>query len=388
MSLFFRKAAPGESRSLSFQDVFSRGGSLAVFPDSVESSLRLVPVYAATRLIAEQFASTPMHAYRSTAEGLRERLPREPSLLAAPSAHGSVFDWKYRLVTSLLLRGNAYGLVTSVDASGWPTAVEWLNPDHVDVVDEAGGPAFYFDGRRLDRSSVVHLPAYALPGRTEGVSPLKALALTVETGQRAQQVARDWFANGTVPGGHLKNTARTIDAEDAAVAKERFTASVSSRGLLVTGQDWTYTPLGVPADEARFIESMRLTATQIATVYGIPPEMVGGETGTSMTYASVEQQSINFVNFALRPWFCRVEEALSLLLPRGQFVRFNMDALIRADTLARYQAHEIALRTGLETLDEGRALENRPPLTDEQKADMVALRPTTPATTPAGQENP
>ena len=39
---------------------------------------------------------------------------------------------------------------------------------------------------------------------------------------------------------------------------------------------------------------------------------------------------------------------------------------LRRDVVTRMQAHDIALKNGLETNDEGRALEERPPLTSEQ----------------------
>ena len=73
----------------------------------------------------------------------------------------------------------------------------------------------------------------------------------------------------------------------------------------------------------------------------------------------------------------RVEQALSAQMPRGTYAKFNADAMIRTDLLTRYQAHEIALRTGLETLDEGRLLEDKAPLTDAEKsAWLAAYKPT------------
>jgi hypothetical protein len=97
----------------------------------------------------------------------------------------------------------------------------------------------------------------------------------------------------------------------------------------------------VPPEEAQFVETMKLTTNQIAAVYGIPPEMIGGESGSSMTYANVEQQQINFVMFTLRPWLVRLEHAFSALLPDRQYVKFNSDALIRADLKTRWEVNQI-----------------------------------------------
>jgi HK97 family phage portal protein len=299
----------------------------------------------------------------------------------------SAFAWKYQAITSVLLRGNAVGIVTGVDGTGWPTSIEWQNPDHCQVDETGPNPEFYVNGRHVPRLSVVHIPGYVVAGSCWGASPLTAFKTVIETGIRAQDFGRDWFKNGAVPGGILKNTSQTVSPEVAQAARERFKVATSGRELFVTGADWDYSTLSVPADEARFIETLKLTATQIANVYGVPPERVGGETGSSMTYGNREQDSLDLVTFALRPWFVRFEEALSALLPRPQYARFNIDALVRADLITRMQAHEIALRIGLETNDEGRATEDRPPLTDDERQSWIDnYRGTTaPPTTPGGK---
>jgi hypothetical protein len=128
----------------------------------------------------------------------------------------------------------------------------------------------------------------------------------------------------------------------------------------VYGSDWDYKPITVPPEEAQFVETMKMTTNQIAAVYGIPPEMIGGESGSSMTYANVEQQQINFVMFTLRPWLVRLETAFSALLPDRQYVKFNSDALIRADLKTRWEVNQIRVNLGAASLDEIRAQEDEP----------------------------
>lgn len=384
MSLVFRRGQ--EARAISYSDLWSRGDSVAsISASSIDAALRLAPVYAATRLIADQFAAAPLRAYKTSPDGTRARMDRQPSLITAPSGTVSAFTWKYQAITSVLLRGNAYGVITSTDAQGWPTAIEWLNPDNVQVDETGPMPAYHYNGRPLERLSVVHIPGYVVAGSCVGASPLTAFKTVIETGLRAQEFGNDWFKNGAVPGGILKNSQQTIGPEVAQAARDRFKAATRGRELFVTGSDWDYSTLSVPADEARFIETLKLTATQIANVYGVPPERVGGETGGSMTYGNREQDSLDLVTFGLRPWFVRFEEALSALMPRPQYAKFNIDAIVRADLLTRMQAHEIATRVGLETNDEARDIEDRPPLTTDQKAEWVDTyrKAATPTTAPS-----
>ena len=88
---------------------------------------------------------------------------------------------------------------------------------------------------------------------------------------------------------------------------------------------------------------------------------------------------------ALLPWVRRFESALTSVLPRPQYVKASMDALIRPDLMARMQAHEISLRTGMETLEEGRALEDKQPLSAEQISQWQELY-RKPGTAPASTD--
>ena len=372
MSLFFGRRRP-EARAISYQDVWSRGGDVSSLnSSSINTALRLAPVFSATRLLADQFAAAPLRAYRESADGSKQKLPKQPNLFVRPSESVGLFAWKYQAITSCLLRGNTYGVITSLDANGWPSAITWLNPDKVEVVESLRmPPEYYYDGREMDPRSVVHIPGYVVAGSVVGLSPLAAFKVNIETGLRAQDFGNDWFKNGAVPGGILRNTAQTVSAETAAVARDRFKAATRGRELFVTGSDWDYNALSVPADEARFIETLKLTATQFANIYGVPPERIGGETGSSMTYGNREQDSLDLVTFGLRPWFVRFEDALTALMPRPQYAKFNIDAIVRADLLTRMQAHEIATRVGIETTTEARDVEDRPPLTDVERQEWL-----------------
>lgn len=339
------------------------------------SGLRLIPMYAATRLIAEQIAAAPLHAYQPKGS-TRTLLPTQPALLRNPSAACDLFAWKYRLMTSLLLWGNAYGLIVARDSNGWPTQIEWLPPARVGCVgDGTRPPEFTLDSHRLDNLDVLHITAYTIPGRAKGISPIGNFRLAIETGQSAQQYARDWYDGGGIPAAVVRNETQTITAESANLIKARLKSSLSNGDPFVTGKDWTYTPVGAPAADARFIETSRLTATQIAAIYGVPPEEIGGETGTSLTYSTVEMNQLKLAIQVYRPWAVRIENALSELFLGRTYLKFNLDSGVRADLKTRYESYQIALQLGLLTLPEARALEERAPLTQSEIDQWQSLYP-------------
>ena len=342
------------------------GGGSGMGSVSPERAVALIPLFACVRILADSIASLPVQTYRRNG-GSREILTFVPSLLFAPAARDNLFEWLHKAVVSLALRGNAYGLITARDDFGFPTSIEWLNPDDV-WVDELRPtlPVFYWQGQVVPAEQIVHIPWVVMPGRVVGLSPVQVFARTIGVGLSATEYGLSWFDNGGTPPAVMKNSAKAINPDEAEEISDRLAARVRARKPLVYGSDWDFTALQVNPEESQFIETMRLNASQIAAIYGVPPEMVGGDSGGSMTYANVEQNAINFTGFTLRPWLARLEAKLSALMPGREFVKFNVDAMIRVDLMTRYQAHQIALNDGWRNRDEIRALEDLPPLPDGQ----------------------
>lgn len=361
MTLFQPKKT--ERRSISFQDVWGSGADV-IQGSAEDRALTLVPVYASTRLIADAVASLPIDTYRQIGPERSDQI-ESPRLIKDPTRFGTSYDWVYRAMTSLLLQGNGYGLATERDGMGFATQVEWLHPGEVSVVDNRAvlSPRYRWLGKELPPDDMLHVPAYVLPGRVEGLSPIKHYATTVDVGLLAQQFGRDFFKDGAHPSALLKN-AKPTDEDGAKRVKARFKDAIRGREPAVMTGGWEYEAIQVSPDESQFLLTTKMTATQIAAIYGIAPERVGGESGDSKTYKTIEQDAIQFVQFTLRPWVTRLEKAVSGLLPERQFVRFNVDAMIRSDLITRYRAHMEAISAGWRNVDEIREIEDLPPLPD------------------------
>lgn len=366
MSLLWRRPAARadvESRALSFADVFGTGGDTTVFGDVARHS-SLVPLFAAHREIIDAVAGVPLHGYRRAGDGTLVEMTDDPALIRP--VVGSRYTWVQQCVASLLADGNAFGLPVGQQA-GWPTGIMWTDPADWTIDDDSDLiPKYYYRGREFAPQEIVHIPWIQRPGQWRGISPLRAFREAWEAGESAQAVARNWFSGGAIPSGHLKNIARTLNATESTQTKSLFRAAVRGRDVLVTGSDWEYNAIGVPADEQRFVEQMRLTASQVAAIYGLPPEDVGGEAANSLTYATVEGNERRRAQRVSAPWCARIEQALTAQTPRPVVIKFNLDATVRADLATRMAAHAVALDNGVRTLSEVRVLEDLAPLTPEQ----------------------
>jgi HK97 family phage portal protein len=269
---------------------------------------------------------------------------------------------------SLLLRGNAYGLVTARSGPRLtPSQVEPVNPDSMSVTVGADGTITYrFKGRVLDPSDVWHVAAFRPAGSAVGLSPISFAAETIGLGLAVQRFGRSYFADGATPSGLLITNQKMSDLE-ADVVKDRLYRATHGRRqpLVVSGGgagDVKWQSLSIAPEESQFVESRKLGVSEIARTFGVPPEMIGGEAGNSLTYATVEGRGLEFVRYSLSHWLVRLERSIGDLLPRGQSVKFNVNALLRGTTKERYEAHQIALASGWLTVDEVRALEDLGPM--------------------------
>jgi HK97 family phage portal protein len=342
--------------------------------NSADSALALTAVYSSVRLLADSVASLPLRIYRDV--GDRSVRVNSSSLFDQPAAYGTLYDWLYSLMTSLLLHGNAYGLITSRDGYGFPTNIEWLRTELVTIQEDVHynplAAKWFYMGREISRDDMFHVRAFTRAGHTLGLSPIKTFGPTIAAGLGALQYGNDWFANGGIPPGTFKNTQKTVTPEDADVVKQRLTAAIRTRQPLVYGSDWDYSSIAVPPDEAQFLSSMKLTATQIASIYDVPAERVGGEPGGSLTYATQEQDQIRLALTTGR-WCTRLEHAFFNLLPERQYTRFNVDAMIRTDLKTRHEVFMLDRQMGLKNIDELRAIDDLEPLPNGEGKDYAPL---------------
>lgn len=371
----FRRRAVPEARATTAMP-WESGGSYAPQQRTVtqDRALRLTPVYAAVRHLSDGIGTLPLKGYRDLGDS-KQPMRNLPQLLQFLAEDGTLIDWATQAVSSLALRGNAVGLILSRDGFGYATTVRWRPVSEFQVDDTAPGRAqWYWMGRRIDRADIVHIPWLTIPGRTMGLSPIEAFALTVNAGLSAQEYGNDWFAAGGVPPGTFKNTAMEIDQPQADAIKKRLVSAIRTREPIVYGNDWDFNAITVAPGDAQFVESQQLTANQIAAIYGLEPEEVGGQAANSLTYSNEEmRQTTRLSNW--RPWMSRIEAGISALLPERQYVRFTAAAVIRADIKTRWEVYQIQRSIGAASVNEIRAWEDLPALPPGQGGDTYVTPP-------------
>ncbi|MEV0149093.1 MULTISPECIES: phage portal protein [unclassified Nonomuraea] len=380
MSLFFGGRPPVERRE--YTPIPPPNAAVPSFArvdlSNAEASLQKVAVWASVTLLAGTASMLPLDVFSGDGPDKRERTP--PRWLADPAGDGNgLDDWLWQWMFSWLLRGNVVGLIGERDPrTGSPTQIVLQHPDEVSMWRDSrdGEIRVRIAGQEVDLAKVWHRRVYPVPGRLLGMSPIAHHALTIGVGISALRFGAQWFEEGAHPTGILSSEAN-LEQADAATAKQRFLAAIQGRREpVVLGKGWSYQPIQIAPGESQFLETNNFTAAECCRIYGPGiAEILGYETGGSLTYQNIEQRNLQLLIYALDPWLTRIERVVSRLLPRPQYAKFNRAALLRTDLLTRYRAYQIAIRNRFGTPDEARELEDRPPLTPEQIDQLTTLPP-------------
>ena len=367
MSLLFRGRQP-ESRAQfppplsQFASYLNVGNFATIDAASGDTSLQSIAVRSTTDLIASLTSELPAEVF---ANG-KKRKGSIPDNLQDPGGDGTGReDWLYRLLMSELIRGNAYGFETSWDSAGRAKTIDLLHPDDVTISAVGGSVDWYVGGVKVDgewRRHFRHWRVNPIAGRILGLSPVQAHAVSIGTTLSASRYGKQWFEDGAHPSGMLVNEKEITEPQAKDAKSKLLNAMRGNREPLAIGLGWKYQSIQVSAEESQFLATQRFSEAQCARIFGPGfAEILGYETGGSMTYANVVDRRQDLLVLSMNKWIRRAERILTELLPPStQVVKLNRDALLEATTLQRYQAHVLSLNW--KTPNEIRDIEDELPI--------------------------
>lgn len=319
------------------------------WPSSAYRNGMSIPgAWRATKLIAGLLAGTPWHAYRKRPGSTPQLVEPTPSLLEQPSPPDTRFTTFTSAALDYLWHGNAIAIVTARSRSGWPTAIAFVPATAVFVrrVDERNYPLpigtieYMIGNLSFTAQDVVHIKGPCEPGALRGLGVLEAHLQSFGLAQDLNRAAAQVSNNG-VPTGLLKSDNPDLTQPEATELKRGWLASQRDRTIAVLNASTTFEPLAWNPEESQLIEARQFSLTELELIFELPVGFLGGTTN-SRTYSNIEQDAVNLLKFTLGGHFEQFEQTLSQAFPRGMFVRADLDAILRSDTLTRYQAHAIA----------------------------------------------
>jgi HK97 family phage portal protein len=353
-----------ERRSSAFQTLFAAGAltdrpSLAGVRVTEETSLRLSAVYASVRLIADTVATLPVDQFIRT-DGQRVPFrPQDPWVLNPSMRLPRTTFWQ-QVMMSLLLDGNAF-LILSRDGIGRIDHMTVLNPTHVQVLHH--GQGYQVEGLGvIEPMDMLHVTEMLLPGKDRGTSRIEQAKESLGLGLALQEYASTFFGNGAFPGVVIEIPGEpTLEQRQEIQAtwenSHKGTRRAHKPVVMMNGSK--VTPISVNPDDSQLLDQRKFAVEEVARLFRIPPFMLGVTEG-GMSFASVEQQMLFFAEHTIRPYVEMLEASFSrLLVNERSFIKFNLNALVRADLTTRTEAYSKALLAGYMSVNDVRALEDQ-----------------------------
>jgi len=340
-------------------------------PVNQDQALKISTVWACVGLISESIAMLPAVVYQRMSNGGRQRADNHPLfdlVHRQPNQTQTAFEFFEQMTGYVAMRGNAYSKILP-GARGFADQLEPVHPDKVRVEKLTDGTLRYRiqgeDKPYLD-SEILHLRGRSKDGIL-GLDPVSYARESFGLALAGEKYGARFFGNSANPGGVLQ-TDKSLDDNAARKLKAQWEAAHAGANqhrvaVLEDGVKWQQ--MSIDPRNAQFLEGREFQAEDVCRWFRVPPHMVGLTSKATTWGSGIEQMSMGFVTYTLMPWLVRWQQAISrdlILAPNTYFVDFVVDALLRGDTLARYNAYEIAKRNNWMSANEIRQRENMNPI--------------------------
>ncbi len=334
------------------------------------TALSLVPVSRATSVLETAIMQIPVNVYRGNTQ-----LPT-PLWLETPDIENQISqaEWLGTTLIHMAIFGNAYwhirrgprGIVNITN----------LHPSDVSVSQDETGKIYYlYKSKRYSSADIKHLKLYHNASSTAllGEGPLQRHKSVLRSALDLHNYADNWFRTAAVPTGTL-TTSEFLSADVAKQNKDAFIASQQERSIAVLSSGLKYDSISLNPEQAQFLENQKFITRQIAMMFGVPTMYLGmGIEGQGMTYVNGNEDRAKLFQDGLQQYIVRIQQAITDLLPRGQYAEFNLTEFLRPNTKTRYESYAIGLSNNFLTVNEVREMEGMSEIApqDEVQVDVV-----------------
>ena len=370
-SLMARRAHPSSHNSLG---LFGWGSeSYAGNVVTEETALTYGAVFACIRIISESVAMLPLLTYRRRSDGGKERAADHPAyalLHDEPNPELTPFEFRELITSHVASWGNGYAEI-EWSRGGRPLALWPLNPAKMKPERKNGTLRYAYE---LPSGQTATLPSYRVlhirglgKNGIVGYSPVRLAMQAIGLGLGTEEYGARFFGNGARPGGVLKHPGKLSDTAYERL-KKSFTDAheglSNAHRLKILEEGLDYQSVGIPPEEAQFLETRKFQVTEIARWWRIPPHMLADLERS--TFSNIEEMGLEFVIYTLQPWLVRTEQAYarSLLTTaerRDYLIEHLVEGLLRGNTQARGQYYATAITNGWLSRNEVRIIENMNP---------------------------
>ena len=371
-----RDPAPVEQRA-AFGMLPGFGHAFGLAPEAAPRTVaphvaeNLAAVLACVNAIAGTLGTFPVIPYRRAGEGRREVEGGHwlPHLLRRPNRLQSLPELWEMMVADALLTGQGYAEII-FDAGGRVAElrpiparlvrVEMLPSGRL-VYDVAPGDGRWNGGptRRLLEDQVWTVRDRSDNGIT-GRSRLSRAAAAVGDAMALQDASSALWNNRMMVSGII-TAPQVLTPQQRGMARAmldefRGAQRAGKSPILEGGFSWQ--SVAVDPETAEMLGSRRLSTETVASIFGVPPPIIGDLSHGTMH--NVGEMVRHFAQTTLAGWARRMEASFArdVLGSSGDLsIECDMSAVLRGDPETRFKTYDIAIRNGILSAEECRAVE-------------------------------
>lgn len=335
--------------------------------------MRAAAVWRCLHLIAGSMAECPINLWEGKRGDKVDRKAVDAEWLDNPNPEVTWYEYIETSMVHDLLWGNAYWLPVYTNAGDriaqlwtlppWQTYVSRTTPNQRGIPGEKVYHLAVNQGIDLTDKQVVHFPGIGYDG-IRGLSPISHARQTIGLGVAAEQYGARLFGSGSLMSG-IVSTDQKMTPEQAETMKARWRDKVAglqkAHEVIVMDAGLKWTPIGIPPDDAQFLQTRAFAVEEICRLYGVPPHLVMQLDKTSSWGRGIAEQSLSFVRYTMQGWFERYAQRITKrLLPANQYAEFDISPLIQGDQVARYSSYATAINSHWLSPNEARGREGMP----------------------------
>lgn len=357
-------------------DMFGGGATATGIKVNEQTALQSTTVFACARILAESIASLPLPVYKRLNGKGKARAP-DHSLYSVldeiANEEMTSFSLREAMQGHLALWGNAYAEI-EYDRGGrvrglWPLLPDRTWPERNKESNKLQYKTLLPSGMAaiLPAERVLHIPGFGFDGLV-GYNPIHMFRETIGMALAVEEYGSRFFGNGAKPGGVLEHPGKLSEDAQSRLRgswNEMHQGLSKQHRIAILEEGLSYKQIGIPPEDAQFLETRKFQTAEIARIYRVPLHML--QDLEKATNNNIEHQSIEFVIHTLRPWLVRWEKSIKLKLltsseRRRFFAEHLVDGLLRGDTKNRYDAYAVARQNGWLSANDIREMENQNPV--------------------------
>jgi HK97 family phage portal protein len=344
-----------------------------------EEALSSSAVWSAITQLSQYVASLPLHYFKRLTEGKEKYLnsPLYNLLHLQPNPEMTSMAYREAQMGQVLALGTCYSEIARNKVGQiiglWP-----LLTSRMEVLRGKGNGELFYKYNLADgthkifvKDAILRISGFSHSGIV-GYRPIEKNMESVGISLALQEYFARFFGDGAVPPAVIEHPETlTQEAQDRLKAswQQSYGGLSGSQRTAILEEGMKLNVFGVTPEQASALESRKFQISEVCRIFNMPPHLLKDLTRSS--FANIEQQSLEFVIYTIRPWLVRIEQAYNTQLIQEKFQKkyffeHSVEGLLRGDFKTRMDGYAIGIQNGWLNADEVRALENLNPQPDGQ----------------------